>query len=341
MKHWLWTLVVLLVLSVVGTLGWLAKSLYTPYQGFPGTSVEVEIPSGAGLGLIASRLAEQGVIPSKTAFYWAARLTGRGTGFKHGLYRLEGRHKALEVMDILQEGREQLVKVTIPEGTRMRDIFALFEAAGVKNEGRYDQWSHNREFIASLGLPETPVSLEGFLFPETYLVSRKAEERTILKSMVQMFKTKLPPDYEAQARAVGLSWYEAITLASIVEKETGRVAEQPTVASVFHNRLKKGMRLQTDPTVIYGVADYKGNITKKHLTTFSPYNTYLIPGLPPTPIANPGLGALQAVVHPAVTAYLYFVGKGDGSHLFSTNFKDHDQAVTDFQRRRRTDYHSY
>ena len=341
MKHWLWTLLVLVVLLVVGALGWLAKNLYTPYQGFPGTSVEVEIPSGAGLGQIASRLAEQGVIPSKTAFYWAARLTGRGGDFKHGLYHLEGRHKPLEVMDILQEGRELLVKVTIPEGTRMRDVFALFAAAGVKNEGRYEQWAQDPEFIASLGLPGNPVSLEGFLFPETYLVSRKAEERTILKSMVQMFKSKLPADYEARAQAVGLSWYEAITLASIVEKETGRVSEQPTVSSVFHNRLKKGMKLQTDPTVIYGVGGYKGNLTKKHLTTYSPYNTYLIPGLPPTPIANPGLGALRAAVHPASTAYLYFVGKGDGSHLFSTNYKDHDKAVNDFQRRRRADYRSY
>ncbi|MDT8445985.1 MAG: endolytic transglycosylase MltG [bacterium] len=341
MKRWIIILAILGLLLPAGLGLWLVGGLNSGYQGYSGPAAEVAIESGMSLGHIAATLSQAGVIESARLFKLGARLRGKATLFKRGYYRFEGALSPLEVMDILEEGRELLVKVTLPEGTRMRDIFAAVQAAGIKNEGRYEDWAQDRGFIKSLNLPVQPPHLEGFLFPETYSFSPRADERKVISSMVEMFLQKIPGDYARRAEMVGLSWYQAVVLASIIEKETGRAEERPVISSVFHNRLARGMKLQTDPTVIYGISDYQGNIRRKHLKDKNPYNTYVINGLPPTPIASPGLGALDAAVEPAQTSYLYFVGKGDGSHHFTTNYADHQRAVKKYQLRRRQDYRSY
>lgn len=329
----------LLVLGGMGAV--FMYGLNAKHQGYSGQMAELTIESGMGLGRISSKLASAGVIPSAFSFKLAARLMGKSTDFKRGYYRFEGPMSPLEVMDVLEEGREVLLKVTLPEGSRMSDIFADLLQAGIKNPGNYMALAKDRQFIASLNLPVKVPHLEGFLFPETYHFSPQADERKVLTTLVETFMEKIPADYAARAQQVGLSWYEAITLASIIEKETGKASERPVISSVFHNRLQRGMKLQTDPTVIYGIKDYKGNIRRKHLKQKTPYNTYVIEGLPPTPIASPGLDALEAAVDPAQTAYLYFVGKGDGSHHFTTNYRDHNQAVRKYQLQRRQDYRSY
>jgi UPF0755 protein len=192
-----------------------------------------------------------------------------------------------------------------------------------------------------LGYPIKSKTLEGFLFPETYKFSKASTEKTILKKMVDTFFQKLPVNYEQLAKKVGLTFYEAIILASIIEKETSVPAERTLIASVFHNRLKQRMRLQTDPTVIYGIKNFDGNLTRKQLRTRTPYNTYINYGLPPTPIANPGLESLMAAVKPANSNYIYFVAKGDGTHAFSVNYQQHKRAVAKFQRRRKRNYRSF
>jgi len=335
------TITLLATLALIGSCFWAYGLLWAPHKGFPGPSSQVRIKSGATLKQIARQLAVSKVIKSKTAFYWAARIKGGSNRFKQGRYLFEQPMNAFEVMELLQQGQEHLLQFTIPEGYRMSEIFEVLRKAGFSNAGQYEALATKPSFLKTLGLPSVPPSIEGFLYPETYRFSPSAGEGEILRHLTKTFVKNLPPQYEAQAKALGLNWYQAVTLASIIEKETGRGTERTLISSVFHNRLKKKMRLQTDPTVIYGTKNYKGNITRKHLKTYSPYNTYMIPALPPTPIASPGLAALKAAVEPAKSSYLYFVGKGDGSHKFTKSYKAHNRAVHKYQHRRRKDYRSY
>lgn len=234
-----------------------------------------------------------------------------------------------------------MLSVTFPEGLRMSEMFILLKRQNYDNKGKYKEIVNNPNFIRSLNLPAKTPSLEGFLFPETYKFAKDTSEKTILKTMVGTFLKKVPADYAIEAQKVGLTYYEALILASIIEKETGAANERRLIASVFHNRLKLNMKLQTDPTVIYGIKDFDGNLTRKLLRTRTPYNTYTNHGLPPTPIANPGLESLNAAVNPEQSDYLYFVAKGDGTHEFSTNYGDHKRAVTKYQKRRRKEYRSF
>jgi len=330
-----------LALLVIGISIWLAQGLWGSYQGYSTPSVQVVIHAGVGANQIGIALEKAQVIRSKRIFSLAARLLGKSNVFKRGLYQFDRPLSTLEVIGMLEKGEEFLLKITIPEGYRMSEIFKLLKASGLQNKGEYSKWASDPSFIASLKLNMTPATLEGFLFPETYLLSPISNEKTVLRIMVEMFQQRIPKDFTAQAQHLGLTWYQALTLASIIEKETGKTSERPIISSVFHNRLKKKMKLQTDPTVIYGIKNYNGNITKKHLRAYSPYNTYVIPALPPTPIANPGLGAMEAAIAPATTDFLYFVGKGNGSHQFSETYRKHNRAVRQFQHRRRKDYRSY
>jgi UPF0755 protein len=174
-------------------------------------------------------------------------------------------------------------------------------------------------------------TFEGYLFPDTYLFPKDTTSEEIISTMVKRFRSVFKPEWKNRAEALGFSIHQVVTLASIVEKETGVASERPVISSVFHNRLKRKMRLESDPTVIYGIKDFDGNITKKHLAEPTPYNTYVIRGLPPGPIANAGVGAFEAVLFPADTKFLYFVSKKDTTHQFSTNIKDHNRAVRKYQ----------
>jgi len=177
-------------------------------------------------------------------------------------------------------------------------------------------------------------SLEGYLFPDTYHFPKGLPLDEIMGTMVNRFQEIFSTEWQERSRQMGMSIHQVVTLASIIEKETGAAFERPLIASVFHNRLAKRMRLSSDPTVIYGIKDFDGNLTRKHLKTANPYNTYLNKGLPPGPIANPGVAALEAALYPAETDYLYFVSKKDGTHQFSTSFKEHNRAVRKYQLRK-------
>jgi UPF0755 protein len=181
----------------------------------------------------------------------------------------------------------------------------------------------------------TADTLEGYLFPDTYYFPSGLESKSIITAMVKQFRIAFKPEWQTRAEELGMSVHEVVTLASIIEKETGAPEERPLISSVFHNRLKKGMRLETDPTVIYGIPDFDGNIKRRHLNTYTPYNTYKIKGLPPGPIASPGAAALEAALYPAQSKYLYFVSKKDGTHQFSATIKEHNAAVRKYQLRKK------
>ena len=193
---------------------------------------------------------------------------------------------------------------------------------------------HDPELLKKTGITEL-TTLEGFLFPETYFFSRAETEREVLSAMIDQYRRVFNSDFQKRAKEIGMSEYNVLTLASIVEKETGIDSDRPLIASVFHNRLNRRMRLDSDPTVIYGMKNFDGNLTRKHLRTPTPYNTYTRYGLPPTPISNPGRASLHSVLYPAENKYLYFVARGDGSSKFSRTLSEHNKAVWKYQKIRK------
>lgn len=297
------------------------------------TPVPIEIQPGTGLNEVASDLQRAGVVRSALVVKLLARWKQQGGQIQAGNYRFSDPATPGEVLDRLVQGDVEKVSLTIPEGFTLQQIIARTAEKGFGQQQRLSELAHDAAFIDSLGLKAD--SLEGYLFPETYLFAPGIDEKALLQMMVAQFRNYADLKLEKEAETLGLNLHEWLTLASIIEKETGIVAEMPLISSVFHNRLKRNIPLQTDPTVIYGIKNFDGNITRKHLKTPTPYNTYLIRGLPPGPIASPGLAALEAAVRPAKSKFLYFVARGDGGHQFSKTLKEHNAAVRKYQLRRR------
>ncbi|MBF0528046.1 MAG: endolytic transglycosylase MltG [Deltaproteobacteria bacterium] len=292
----------------------------------------VEIPQGANVRQIGHLLEEAGAIRSADAFYYYVALRRVGPKLKAGEQIVDTSMNTPEIIDSLIKGNFKLYSLTIPEGRNMAQIAILAAKTGLADEREFLEFCRNREFIASLGLDE--ITLEGYLFPETYNFTKSNTAKDIIKTMTDRFK-QVWDRYKNQANIQGLTRHQVITLASIIEKETAEGSERPMVARVFINRLKKGMRLETDPTVIYGIKDFTGPLTKKDLQTPTPYNTYVITGLPPGPISNPSEDSIRAVLEPAIGDYIYFVSKNDGTHHFSKTLAEHNKAVDQYQRSQR------
>lgn len=298
----------------------------------------IEVRQGETLHQFANRLAAQGTLRRPRLLTALGILRGDSSHIQAGEYAFQGDVAPLELLNALVSGRARFVSFTVPEGRSMAEIADQLEAQELGKADRFLALVRDPQFIASLDLPirpagthRPPISLEGFLFPDTYFFHRGVSEATLITAMVDEFKRKVAPLLKAQAAKVGLTPYQALTLASIVEKETGVGSERPLVAAVFQNRLKVNMRLASDPTVIYGVPKFDGNLTRKHINTVTPYNTYKVPGLPPTPIANPGMAAVRATLHPADVSYLFFVARGDGTHVFSKDYSTHKKYVRKYQ----------
>ena len=289
------------------------------------------IREGLTLNQVASELESGKLIESKRLFETWARAMGYSKHIKAGEYRLSPAMSPLKILDTLKKGLIITYAVTVPEGYTLRQIAELLARKGLADEQEFLRVGRDPGVVKHYGLPGP--GLEGYLYPDTYQLSRGLSALTIMDVMVKRFRNMVTP-LQARIQQSGLTMGQMITLASIVEKETGLAQERPVIASVFLNRLKKGMRLDSDPTVIYGLEHFDGNLTREELVESSPYNTYLIQGLPPGPIANPGLDAIKAVLYPAHTNYLYFVSKNDGSHFFSKTLSGHNQAVDYYQRRK-------
>jgi UPF0755 protein len=289
------------------------------------------VREGQSLNEVAHELGKAGLIRSRSLFLIWSRAMGYSKRIKAGEYGLNSNMSPLKILDVLSKGLILTHAVTIPEGFTVNEIADLLSEKALADKGAFLAIATDPEAVKQYGLPGP--DLEGYLYPDTYQFSRGLPAPALVEVMVKRFWEVVGPLKEAIDRS-GLTLGEVITLASIVEKETGRAQERPLIASVFLNRLKKRMRLESDPTVIYGLEGFDGNLTRANLAKGTPYNTYLVQGLPPGPIANPGLDAIRAVLYPAKTDYLYFVSKNDGSHFFSRTLPEHNRAVAYYQKKK-------
>lgn len=289
----------------------------------------VAVNPGEGLKSISRRLFSAGIIQNPSKFSFLARIKGYDKRVKTGEYLLSARLTPAKILEMMVSGKVILYKVTVPEGYTLRQIAAVVAETGLAKAEDFLTAAGNSARVSNEGIEAD--TFEGYLFPDTYYFPKDIGPAKIVDTMVQRFNSVFRPEWKKRVEELGFSVHEIVTLASIIEKETGVPAERPLISSVFHNRLKKGMRLESDPTVIYGIEGFNGNITRKDLAAERPYNTYRIRGLPPGPIANPGARSLEAALYPAYSDYLYFVSKNDNSHQFSTNYVDHNRAVMKYQ----------
>lgn len=303
----------------------------------PGSSedrdVIYEVPPNKGFQSIAKDLELLGAVKNAQAFSLYARFTGERSKIKVGEYALKTSMKPADVLAVITSGKSIARPFTVSEGLNLFEIAQLYERDHFGTAKDFLELARNPEFAKSL-VGEDVLSLEGYLFPETYQITKYTTTRELLTAMVARFHL-VWKDIVPQIKASPMPVHQVVTLASIIEKETGAAEERPLISSVFHNRLGKGMRLQTDPTIIYGIADETGivpsNISHADLSRPTKYNTYVISGLPPGPIANPGRLALLAAVAPTASPYLYFVSQNNGTHVFSATYEEHERAVKKFQ----------
>ncbi len=295
-----------------------------------GERVRVTIPRGASVRAIADSLASNGVISSPRAFRYYASLGDKDRAIKPGRYELEKGAAWSEVMSALVGGRSETHTVVIPEGFDLRDITPLLVKALGVSEDSVLAATTDTTWRRKLNVPAA--SLEGYLFPATYTFASGTSAREAVNAMLERFETVWKPEWDAQLKTMAISRHDAMTMASIVEKEARKAEERPIIAAVYWNRVKKGMRLQADPTVQYAMPAHTERVLYKDLEIDSPYNTYKNAGLPPGPIASPGAASMEAALAPANVPYLYFVAHPDGHHEFRTTFAEHERAIAAVRR---------
>lgn len=291
--------------------------------------VTFEIERGETLSVVSQHLEKRDIISSSRLFSMYTLLKNQAKNLKAGEYLLSGAMPPELILDIITSGKVKLYRLTVPEGLTLFETAGLSEKSGFGTREDFISAAESEEFAKSLGIQAN--TLEGYLFPDTYFFSKQTSAEDVIRKMVRRFHDVYTEKWKKRTREMGLTVHETVTLASIIEKETGQASERPVISSVFHNRLEKGMRLESDPTVIYGIEDFDGNLTRKDLRTLTPYNTYMTRGLPPGPIASPGEMALKAALYPEDTDYLFFVSKNDSTHKFSKTIKEHNRAVRKYQ----------
>ena len=324
------TLSLILLLGIPTVLGVLVGISTLPLRETEVVKI-INIPPGTCLNKLSSLLCSEGIIRSKHIFSLLVRLKKADIKIKAGEYQFSNRMFPAEILSKLIRGEQVKYTVIIPEGLSITQIANLYEKVGLANKDKFIRLANDPQFVASLGMEGN--TLEGYLFPDTYRFTRYIGEKNIIRCMVQRFKKVYGEEFKKREQELNLSQKEVIIIASLIEKETSCPQERPIISAVFHNRLRLNMPLQCDPTVIFGLNNFNGNLTKEDLKTPTPYNTYLISGLPPTPIANPGLASIKAALYPADVDYLYFVSKNDGTHYFSSTLKEHNQAVYTYQKK--------
>lgn len=332
LRRTLAVVVLLPLLLAGGTVAWVAH-LLSPVDA-AGIEQRFDVRAGASLWKIARELEAAGLVRDARAVVALARWQGVDAAVRAGEYAVSPAWDTPRVLEQLVAGRVITYEVVLPEGLTAAEIATRLAAQDLVAADAFLAIVRDPASPAAFGV-EGP-TLEGYLFPETYRMPHGLEPRQVAKILVDEFLEAWRP-LEAGARARGFGMRETVTLASIVEKETGAAAERPLVASVFWNRLHRGMRLESDPTTIYGIKEFDGNLTRAHLDDErNLWNTYRIDGLPPSPIANPGAASLAAVVTPAESDYLFFVARGDGTHVFARSFGEHVANVNRYQRRQRS-----
>ncbi|MDE2179434.1 MAG: endolytic transglycosylase MltG [candidate division NC10 bacterium] len=316
-----------LCLLVGGGLGWYVLSGPAPSKNEVTRTVLIKPQTGAFD--IARTLEEAQVIRSRLAFLAVAVARGTQRRLLAGEYEFAPGLGLLEVVRRLEQGKGFVHQVTIPEGFAARQIAELLQEKGLVDPDRFMGLLRDRRLLQQYGVDGQ--SLEGYLFPDTYRLVKGQREEAIIGLMTQRFTAIFGPAERARARELKMSIADVVTLASLIEREARADEERPLISAVFHNRLRLGMPLQSDPTVLYSLSRFSGKLTRANLQTPSPYNTYLHPGLPPGPIASPGRASVMAALYPASSRYLYFVSRNDGTHAFSNTLREHDAMVRRYQ----------
>jgi UPF0755 protein len=326
--------------AALAAAAWSASRLLTA-PGPNGSAQVFVVAPDESLGSVARRLDASGLLPSAPlfgpeTFVLYARATRADRKMKSGEYELDSGMRPVEILRKLVAGEVMTHPVVLPEGLRIDEVAARLEAAGILPASEFAGLAGDAARARALGIEAD--GLEGYLYPETYRFPRGADSREVAAAMVEEFRSRLGADDHAAIARSGRSLHEVVTLASIVEKETAVGSERALIAAVFHNRLARGMRLQSDPTVIYGLVrtrgGFDGNLRKRDLLADTPWNTYTRAGLPPGPIASATIDSIRAVLAPADVRYLYFVARRDGTHQFSNTLEEHTRAVNLYQRRR-------
>ena len=332
MKRALLFLVALGILAALAIAGLLYQRTSEPFKGYDGAEQFVTIEPGSATRTIGRQLIAAGVIRDEATFRAALWRSGRARGLQAGEFRFDRPMTPIDVIDKIARGDVHARRITFPEGLNVREMARIFEQQGFGTAAAFIEAA--RDVSAIRDIDPDATDLEGYLFPETYSVPRGTTAPTLVGLMVARFRQVFTPEMQQAAQQLELSPRAAVSLASLVEKETAQPSERPIVAAVYLNRLRIGMGMQADPTVIYALqraGRYDGNLRREDLSFDSPYNTYRYPGLPPGPIASPGLAALKAAVAPAAVEYLYFVSRNDGSHVFARTLAEHNENVRQYQ----------
>jgi UPF0755 protein len=335
MRRLLIALLIVVVALVVGAGLYgasMLRRIQEPYKGFEGSEQFVEIPPGASPADIRRRLVDAGVVSDEFIFRAALLWTGRARMLKAGEYRFDRPMGATEVVETIAGGDVYEHPITFPEGLTIREMSAIYESRGLGKAREFIDAAQEAALINDLD--PAAQDLEGYLFPETYALSRGTPVTRLIAMMVDRFRTTYAELQASRSGGTEFTLRQVVTLASLVEKETAKSEERAIVAAVYRNRLTRGMAMQADPTVVYALVKagtYDGNIRKRDLAFDSPYNTYKYPGLPPGPIASPGRAAIEAALAPADAPFLYFVSRNDGSHVFAETLARHNANVYEYQ----------
>lgn len=293
----------------------------------------VDIPKGTSFIQTVDVLESAGLIQHKYMFYLLVLSKNVHRHIRAGEYELSTSMSPIYILNKLVRGEIKVYPLTVIENFTVKEIIARLVEEKLVDEKIFMDLCSDVRFLRSLGIENS--SVEGYLYPDTYFINRTMGAREIIKTMVNRFWKAFTPAMRKRSDEIGMSIHEVVTLASLIGKESGYRDEKAIISGVFHNRLKKRMKLQSDPTAVYDLDSFEGAIKKSHLKRKSPYNTYYIDGLPPTPIGNPSSDSMRAALYPAPVSYLYFVSNNDGTHQFSSNLNDHNEAVLRYQEKRK------
>ncbi len=298
-------------------------------------SVEIEIPKGATYRQVAEILSQNRIIRDKNLFLLLGRLYGIDRKIRAGYYSLSGPSNLLDLLELLRKGRIVEYDITVIEGDSLQEIAAKLSEKGILPERDFWQLATDKAFLVAHSI-DAP-SLEGFLFPDTYRIPKGADPKEVVEMMIHNLRDQFTEKLRARAAEIGMTEREVLTLASIIEKEAATDEERPLISAVYHNRLRKRIPLQADPTAIYGIKNWGEKITADDLRRKSPYNTYIVNGLPPGPIASSGLKSIVAALYPADVPYMYFVSNNDGTHRFSVTAEEHAAAVRAYREKKQAE----
>jgi len=297
--------------------------------------VIVDIPKGTSFMQSVGILEKAGIIRCKYMFYLLVISKNVHRNIRAGEYELSTSMSPMHILNKLVRGEIKFYRITIPEDFTLKEIVDRLASYKLVDKQVFMDAVTDANFLNSINIEGS--SIEGYLYPDTYLLDRSMSTKEIIKMMVDRFWKAITPELQKRAEEIGMTLSDVITLASIIGKESGCKEEKAMISAVFHNRMKKGMKLQSDPTAVYNLEFFKGSVRKIHLKRKSPHNTYHIDGLPPSPIGNPSVDSIYAALYPASVDYLYFVSNNKGSHNFSSNLKEHNKAVLKYQIERKKD----